>query len=283
MVRVFDEKLDAKTFLYTGGDERNVVEGQAADPAGRAGGRSAVPFDVEPVTLPPEAWYPGLKPFVRREELAKRERAIDGRREPAARPKARDAARCRRRSSPRRDRTSMRSKRGSRPTTSRYRGAKGDAEGGRTRPRLAEARHRLDLAVLELTQKPKRRSPPPSRQSSRRDDRRPRSTSRRKRRSMPHARRSTSPPTTYTPLSPIYPKTSTGRRAALAKWITSRDNPLTARVAVNHIWGWHFGRPLVETTDDFGRNGKSPTHPELLDWLAVEFMDNGWKRSRCTG
>src|SRR5262249_22323843 len=82
--------------------------------------------------------------------------------------------------------------------------------------------------------------------------------------------------TTYTPFSPIYPKTSTGRRRALALWLTSRDNPLTARVAVNHIWGWYFQRPLVETVFDFGRNGKRPSHPELLDWLAVEFMESGW-------
>ena len=85
------------------------------------------------------------------------------------------------------------------------------------------------------------------------------------------------PATAYTPLSATFPRTSTGRRAALAKWITGRDNPLTARVAVNHFWGWHFGRPLVETTSNFGRSGKSPTHPELLDWLAVEFVENGWK------
>jgi hypothetical protein len=82
--------------------------------------------------------------------------------------------------------------------------------------------------------------------------------------------------TKYTPLSPIYPKTSTGRRTALARWITARDNPLTARVAVNHIWTRHFGKPLVETVFDFGRNGKRPTHPELLDWLAVEFVESGW-------
>jgi hypothetical protein len=55
-----------------------------------------------------------------------------------------------------------------------------------------------------------------------------------------------------------------------------KDNPLTARVAVNHVWGWHFGRPLVETTYNFGRSGARPTHPELLDWLAVELMANGW-------
>ncbi len=73
-----------------------------------------------------------------------------------------------------------------------------------------------------------------------------------------------------------FPKTSTGRRTALAHWITHRDNPLAARVAVNHIWTRHFGTPLVPTVFDFGRKGTPPTHPELLDWLAVEFMESGW-------
>ncbi|MFM7591719.1 MAG: PSD1 and planctomycete cytochrome C domain-containing protein [Isosphaeraceae bacterium] len=83
-------------------------------------------------------------------------------------------------------------------------------------------------------------------------------------------------PATYTPLSPIYKPTSSGRRKSLAENMTRNDHPLTARVAVNHIWNWHFGRPLVDTVADFGRNGKAPSHPELLDWLAVEFMENGW-------
>ena len=77
----------------------------------------------------------------------------------------------------------------------------------------------------------------------------------------------------YTPLSPVYPARSTGRRAALARWITGRTNPLAARVAVNYIWRWHFGTPLVATTHDFGRNGAAPSHPELLNWLAVELME----------
>ena len=81
----------------------------------------------------------------------------------------------------------------------------------------------------------------------------------------------------FTPLSPIYPTKSTGRRLALAKWIASADNPLTARVAVNHIWLRHFGRGLVETPSNFGRSGRPPANPELLDWLAVELMENGWR------
>jgi hypothetical protein len=84
----------------------------------------------------------------------------------------------------------------------------------------------------------------------------------------------------YTPLVRIDPAGSTGRRLALAQWIVGRRNPLTARVAVNHIWLRHFGKPLVATVANFGLAGKKPTHPNLLDYLAVEFMDSGWRMKR---
>jgi hypothetical protein len=74
----------------------------------------------------------------------------------------------------------------------------------------------------------------------------------------------------------IYPSTSSGRRTMLARWITSRDNPLTARVAVNHVWMRHFGEPLVEKVFDFGRQSKRPEHAELLDFLAADFIESGW-------
>jgi hypothetical protein len=84
----------------------------------------------------------------------------------------------------------------------------------------------------------------------------------------------------YSPLTQVGPSTSTGRRAALARWITDRQHPLTARVAVNHVWLRHFGKALVPSVFDFGTNGQRPTHPELLDWLAVELMDSGWRLKR---
>jgi hypothetical protein len=80
----------------------------------------------------------------------------------------------------------------------------------------------------------------------------------------------------YTPIGKIYPNSSTGRRFALARWIASQQNPLTARVAINHIWLRHFGTALVPTVNNFGLNGKPPSHPALLDWLAVEFMERNW-------
>ena len=84
--------------------------------------------------------------------------------------------------------------------------------------------------------------------------------------------------TTYrdTPSNAPYRKVSTGRRLALARWIVDRRNPLTARVAVNHVWARHFGEPLAASMYDFGLRTSRPEHHALLNWLAVEFMESGW-------
>lgn len=74
---------------------------------------------------------------------------------------------------------------------------------------------------------------------------------------------------------PIFSEQSSGR-LELAKWIASSTNPLTARVIANRVWGWHFGRGLVSSTEDLGTQGDQPTHPELLNWLARRLMQSGW-------
>ncbi|MDB6031648.1 MAG: multidrug resistance efflux pump, partial [Verrucomicrobiales bacterium] len=85
------------------------------------------------------------------------------------------------------------------------------------------------------------------------------------------------PSTAYKPRSTDdYPEVSTGRRLAFAKWVANRDNPLTARVAMNHIWLRHFARGIVPTPADFGRNGLPASNPALLDWLASELMARKW-------
>ena len=78
-------------------------------------------------------------------------------------------------------------------------------------------------------------------------------------------------------IKPPYPGAdSSGRRLALARWLTQPNHPLTARVLVNHLWLRHFGRGIVASPSNFGRSGMLPSHPELLDWLATEFVSSGW-------
>ncbi len=72
------------------------------------------------------------------------------------------------------------------------------------------------------------------------------------------------------------PESVSGRRAALANWIADAKNPLTARVMVNRVWQYHFGRGIAADTNNFGKMGKKPSHPELLDWLAAYFVESGW-------
>ncbi len=82
-------------------------------------------------------------------------------------------------------------------------------------------------------------------------------------------------PGTLSVLNP-FPKDAPKNRLGLATWLVARDHPLTARVTVNRYWASFFGRGIVRTIDDFGYQGESPSHPALLDWLAVEFMERGW-------
>ena len=79
---------------------------------------------------------------------------------------------------------------------------------------------------------------------------------------------------------PALDSLTTRRRAGLAEWIARPDNPLTARVMVNRIWQFHFGRGIVATPSDFGARGTAPSHPELLDWLAKRFVDDGWSMKK---
>ncbi len=280
-IRVFDEKLDAQTFFYTGGDERNRVAGKPPVLPGAPAALGGDRLKMEPVTLPPQAWYPGLRPFVQREETERRQAAVVSAEATLAKARAaKDMHRAVRLAeaqliAARSDLAAIRARIAADNVV--YLGSKGDAKEVSRAASRAERQFNLDVALLaqvqaedalETARQQKAASAKIQSLEKQLADARAK---------VANCRTAlTSDSMTYTPLSPMYPRTSTGRRTALARWIASKDNPLTARVAVNHIWSWHFGRPLVESTYNFGRSGAPPSHPQLLDWLAVELMENGW-------
>jgi hypothetical protein len=330
LVRIFDEKLDAQTFMFAGGDARNKMEGKPPVTPGAPAALGGDHLKIEPVSLSLTSWYPGLRPFIQQEEtdraaaavtaaeavlakskqlLAAAERQIaeierQGKAAPAqaaagaaaapspestqkAQTELEDA-----RLTLRVDETQLLAVRtqalaiNSRIAADRARYAEAPANPSDAAQFsiVAAKAERLaamlvasaQLARAERTLAVARRTPPASDKAKA---------------DLAAAQQQLVAVNTafqaaqtefgaasdqYSPLTPLYPKQSTGRRTALARWIVSRENPLAARVAVNHLWMRHFGSPLVETTFNLGRNGKPPTHPELLDWLAAEFIDSGW-------
>lgn len=330
-IRVFDEKLDAKTYMFRGGDARNRIEGrdpvEPSPPHALAGNA----FTIAPVALPPEAYFPGLQPFVRREEQeraaaetasAQRQAtaAVQALANAIASVKALDPAT-------------------GDPSPTRWNEANANRSSEEHALALADWEHRVALAALTVAMSRERavhaRMAADDAQVGPREDAEARAKSAHQaetqcayevaqhacliaerrcfvgEHALAVATRSSADAaaleaaqkevsaaqqaltaardalasakekrsvvaTDYTPLSPVYPRQSTGRRLALAKWIVDPSNPLTARVAVNHVWMRHMGQPLVPTVENFGVQGKEPRHPELLDWLAVEFIESAW-------
>lgn len=331
MIRVFDEVLDAPTYIYAGGDERNRIEGRSPIEPGvpaALGGE----FTVEPVSLPARGWYPGLKPFVQSEELAAMQSALT---ESEA---ALVAAR-----------TAWATVQSQLAATAEASTAGAATAGGatpapaivpeavelvRTQLQAAEARVLADrfrhqsltarIAADNARFQPQEQKPDDNDNAATLESLARVASQAERMASLTAARQGLADcqqklaaaraqpaedaatqaanvakleteldtasaavdaawsalaveSSEYAPLGPQYPNQSTGRRRALAKWITSDDNPLAARVAANYLWMWHFDRPLVESVANFGRNGKTPSHPELLDWLASELRESGWR------
>jgi hypothetical protein len=294
LVRVYDGRPEVPTFLFMRGDETRPDKARSLSPAvpTALGGR----FEIQPVFLPLPVYYPAILP-VNCEELLRLARAevvsceaalttarasknsrststelaelqlaaaqtelasleariaADGATFAAAlsRPKvdpvrrdqlAREAAAAERIATWRRSELAV--LQGEQRLSAAQRAAEDQPAGKKTAANLAAAEKDLQTArrALAAAQKAKNRTD-----------------------------------SSYAPLGPQMPAVSTGRRLALARWITDPANPLTARVAVNHVWLRHFGVPLVDPVDDFGLRTAPPRHQALLDFLAVEFMESGW-------
>jgi hypothetical protein len=266
-VRVFDKLPDAKTWFYTGGDERNRVENMAPLAAGVPAFLGSL--SIQPVSLPQGSVHPGLRPAIQETELTQRLNAVTKAEDdllalstPMARA-ALIAARAELASSIARitaDQAKVGNTLDAHKLALKAAAAEREAAVASAQLALMNAEHSATLAEekgrdaaakavaaakLAVTKAEVERDKPKS-------------------------------PESYTSMTMTFPNQSTGRRKALAEWLTRRDHPLTARVAVNHLWMRHFQEPLVPSVFDFGRNGKLPTHPALLDWLAAELMENGW-------
>jgi Protein of unknown function (DUF1553)/Protein of unknown function (DUF1549)/Planctomycete cytochrome C len=301
-VRVYDDKLDAKTFMYTGGDERNKIKDKPpvrpAAPAFLGGDK----LKIEPVALPATVSHPALQSFIVLEETRKRTESL------AAAAANLETACLAHALALQGDQITQTATHASvvraevhlaavqaewRSYQARVAADKiraklepGDEKAAATTASQAERFAALCLAKEKLLQgeetlleaKIKETSAAPKeKDAALKAVKIAEQQQETFKKDLAAAEKNVATISDkYTSLGPSFPATSTGRRRALAMWIANRDNPLTARVAVNHIWMRHFDRPFVESVFDFGRNGKRPSHPELLDWLAVEFMDSGW-------
>jgi hypothetical protein len=262
LLRAYDAKPDAPTHRFERGDDHQPDTSKVIAPAvPRALG--GAPLKIEPVALPPSATAPERREFVRAFALAAEDKAVQDAFQAVGKAEASSGF----------DLTVAEAHRASILATieaERLEEKKDDAWKKAAEAAVAAQRK---LAVLEaarakfLAKQALEKKPDGKKKLDEAE------------KALAKAEADLKAPltTAYTPRKiATYPGSSTGRRLALARWIGSTENPLTARVLVNHVWLRHFGAPLVASTFDFGHNGRKPTHPELLDWLAADFMKEGW-------
>jgi hypothetical protein len=243
LVRAYDVGTNPPTYFFVRGDERKPETNRVMQPGVPKSLKDA--FEVMPVILPRTAAFPDNRKFVIADQLRESEAAIEA--------------------------------------------AQKEEKHTDLKVHIAKAKHEAFLTLLEHESKPstdlakkavsiQRRiavleAKLKLEQTEKEDEKKKAQTKFEEAEKLAAAE----PDTKFKPRSSeTYPEFSTGRRLALAKWIARRDNPLTARVAMNHIWLRHFGQAIVGTPADFGFNGKPPTDPALLDWLAAEFMKRNW-------
>lgn len=259
LARVFDAKAGAPTYLYIGGNVQSPDKSRELTPAIPAvfGKLPA----ATPVAVPLEARYPDIREFVHKDLLAEARAEI----EKAKSPVAKRAAEARL--------AALEARIAADKAT--HAKAANAPELGKTAQRLERHAYVLNgEAGIERAQEKLAEALKATKPDGEVDEKKVGAAKAELDRAVAALGKKLE---AYSPIGTMYPEKSTGRRLSLAQWIASKENPLTARVAVNHIWARHFGRGLVESVHDFGQYGKPPVNPALLDYLATEFMVNGWK------
>jgi hypothetical protein len=287
LARVYDDRQTEPTYLYRGGDSRDLFEGKpTAEPGVPAILGLPLP-KIEPVQLSLAAYYPGAKPWLRREAAEYRERevaqasaawsaaqaAAEADPTPANHAAERVADLEWQAASARREATQA-------ALAADEAAWSHDDEADAAARRAARLDREIQVALQQITiakaeetlrlAEVRAAAEPKTKPAVMRAETALAGARKRLGELQASAHR---PSLDYVGVAPRYHPQSTGRRTALAVWIASPANPLTARVAVNHVWARHFGKPLAPTVYDLGRGGGEPSHRELLDWLAVEFME----------
>jgi hypothetical protein len=301
LVHVYDSEPAPPTYLFERGDEKRPVKNKPIAPALPAILLLQAPLDaIQPVALAPGSFYPGIKPFVREEAIVQSKRALLAKRAELIRgerafAEARDAITAEAaRSALAVAKRALAAAQAAHDAleariaadTARYASPpRSDAAAlARTAARLQRKQSLLEAEVAALKAENALAAATAALRKAPRDlDIIKRETDAQAAlaealKAVVKARKAMGDPgADYTPISPVFPPKSTGRRLALAHWIADRRNPLAARMAINQMWMRHFGTPLVPTVFDLGRNGAKPALPALLDWLAVELRESGWR------
>jgi uncharacterized protein DUF1549/uncharacterized protein DUF1553/cytochrome c len=293
-VRVFDGRPNEPTYRYIRGNEKQPDKEHPLQPG--LPDILAGELEIQPVHLPQEAWYPGLRRDFQKEDLAAAHKAVS--QAESALKKAREAnseskpapedakqpgipvaeARL---AAARAELVSL----GARWTAdfAKY-GEPPDASYEELAAAAAVAERQTALCRAQLAVVQAEEALTTAQQAKNPAEAKAKAALTKAEKDLTTARENLKKAQTalektdsnYTSVGKPFPTTSTGRRLALGRWITRPDNPLTARVAVNHIWLRHFGSPLVENMFDFGMRSPRPPLADLLDWLAVEFVEHNW-------
>ncbi|QDT04810.1 Planctomycete cytochrome C [Rubripirellula lacrimiformis] len=294
--RAYDADLDAETYLYIRGNEKNPDKDRPLDPS--VPEIVKAPFAIQSVPLSDLASKPYLRGYIQTEELAAADRKLKAARKSLAASEAKQdydadsasAAIARQQVTVARasllsvqSRWAAATAQVATPKSSTE--SNGDPEQSQTLAvQAADAERKLGFEQSLLDVLKQRLALADAKESKEADEAKKKAAVDAAAKKLAESEQnlvdasvqSVNTDDKFTPVGKSYPATSSGRRTALANWITDAENPLTARVAVNHIWMRYFGEPLVENVDDFGLRSPRPIHHELLDWLAVELVENDW-------
>lgn len=288
--RAYDAELDIATYLYVSGNEKSPDKDHPLDPAAPA--IVQTPFSLRPVELPDQASHPFLRDYIEAEDLAEASLTLSNaqRQLASANVDGHDAEP----SAAARQQVTVAEanlnalKRRWEATKAKV-GADEAAYDLAIAAAHAEREQHFQTSLLEVL---KHRDTVANAKGSKESDEQKKKTAiaaaearlaEAERKLIDASVNLVATDGKFTPVGKSYPATSSGRRTALAQWITHRDNPLTARVAINHIWMHYFGEPLVQSVDDFGLRAARPLQQKLLDWLAVELMENHWSMKHIHG